>query len=162
MDALLIDIIASDPKLLYLCSTYHISNLIDIDECSLGVASCAENAECLDTDGSYECLCSSGYTGNGTSCTCEYSLHMLFCFESFRVKYVLLMLHIVGMVYLLSRHYGSLSIDTHMCSEDTASCDENADCVNTEGGYECVCGTGYIGDGFSCISELHDDMTLAQ
>lgn len=90
------------------------------------------------------------------------SLHMLFCFESFRVKYVLLILHIVGMVYLLSRHYGSLSIDTHMCSEDTASCDENADCVNTEGGYECVCRTGYIGDGFLCISELHDDMAIAQ
>ena len=72
------------------------------------------------------------------------------------------MSHIVGMVYLLSRHYGSLSIDTHMCSGDTASCDENADCVNTEGGYECVCRTGYIGDGFSCISELHDDMTIVQ
>ena len=56
---------------LHECSTYHVSHLIDIDECSLGVASCAENAECLDTDGSYECLCSSGYTGNETSCTCE-------------------------------------------------------------------------------------------
>ena len=47
------------------------SYLTDIDECSVGVVSCAENAECLDTDGSYECICSSGYTSNGTTCASE-------------------------------------------------------------------------------------------
>ena len=57
-----------------------------------------------------------------------------------------------------ARHCGFLSIDIHMCSENTTSCDENADCVDTEGSYECVCRTGYIGDGFLCISELHCDM----
>ena len=41
--------------------------LSDIDECSTGSV-CHENAECLDTPGSYECTCFSGYTGDGHTC----------------------------------------------------------------------------------------------
>lgn len=52
-------------------SPCHMSYLTDIDECSVGVVSCTENAKCLDTDGSYECVCSSGYTWNGTTCASE-------------------------------------------------------------------------------------------
>ena len=40
---------------------------IDIDECSTGDV-CDENAECVDTAGSYDCTCSSGYTGDGHTC----------------------------------------------------------------------------------------------
>ena len=40
---------------------------VDIDECSTGDV-CDENAECVDTAGSYECTCSSGYTGDGHTC----------------------------------------------------------------------------------------------
>ena len=39
----------------------------DVDECSTGGV-CDENAECVDTAGSYECTCSSGYTGDGHTC----------------------------------------------------------------------------------------------
>ena len=39
----------------------------DIDECSTGSV-CHESAECMDTPGSYECTCFSGYTGDGHTC----------------------------------------------------------------------------------------------
>ena len=29
-------------------------------------------------------------------------------------------------------------------------CDDNADCTNTQGGYNCTCQEGYAGDGFTC------------
>ena len=29
---------------------------------------CHDDAYCMDTDGSYECMCKEGYSGNGTSC----------------------------------------------------------------------------------------------
>ena len=35
---------------------------------------CSANAECLDTDGSYECQCLSGYDGDGFNCTGELQL----------------------------------------------------------------------------------------
>ena len=41
----------------------------DFNECDLGLDSCDENSDCINTEGSYECRCHDGYTGNGTLCT---------------------------------------------------------------------------------------------
>ena len=32
----------------------------------------------------------------------------------------------------------------------TDDCSENANCMNTEGSFECVCKSGYTGDGRTC------------
>ena len=34
------------------------------------------------------------------------------------------------------------------------NCDVNADCINTEGSFECVCKPGYTGDGKDCEGKL--------
>ena len=31
-----------------------------------------------------------------------------------------------------------------------SKCDENANCTNTDGSYNCSCNPGYEGDGFNC------------
>ena len=36
------------------------------------------------------------------------------------------------------------------CANGLDNCDENANCINREGGFECVCGIGYTGDGVTC------------
>ena len=38
-----------------------------MNECE-GVNGCHENAMCSNTDGSYECTCHQGYTGDGRQC----------------------------------------------------------------------------------------------
>ena len=43
--------------------------LSDINEYTISVDNCDANAFCNNTDGSFDCICSPGYTGNGTSCT---------------------------------------------------------------------------------------------
>ena len=46
----------------------------DVNECELGVDTCHENATCFDVvggEGSFNCTCNTGYTGNGSSCTGE-------------------------------------------------------------------------------------------
>jgi hypothetical protein len=40
----------------------------DIDECCLGTDDCSENAMCMNTEGSFECKCNPGYTGDGRQC----------------------------------------------------------------------------------------------
>ena len=40
----------------------------DINECLADRSPCDVNATCNNTDGSYNCTCKEGYTGNGTYC----------------------------------------------------------------------------------------------
>ena len=40
----------------------------DVDECAAESDSCDANSGCTNTDGSYECTCNAGYTGDGFSC----------------------------------------------------------------------------------------------
>ncbi|XP_035665849.1 uncharacterized protein LOC118409092 [Branchiostoma floridae] len=40
----------------------------DIDECALGIAICDDNATCVNTHGSYKCVCDPGFTGDGKVC----------------------------------------------------------------------------------------------
>ena len=45
------------------------SNSSDIDECeSVSLNNCDENADCLDTEGSFTCTCREGYAGSGVDC----------------------------------------------------------------------------------------------
>ena len=56
----------------------YISIFLDIDECSDGTDDCSQT--CLNTDGSFTCECTSGYTldDDGTSCNGMYKLIVLF------------------------------------------------------------------------------------
>ena len=41
----------------------------DVDECDLELDGCHGNASCLNSNGSFECLCNDGYDGDGFLCT---------------------------------------------------------------------------------------------
>ena len=43
---------------------------VDLDECEYDY--CGEYATCINTDGSYYCVCDEGYTGDGQYCIRKY------------------------------------------------------------------------------------------
>ena len=47
----------------------HVASESDINECETGTDSCDVSAECTNTDGSYTCSCTSGYSGDGMNCS---------------------------------------------------------------------------------------------
>ena len=48
----------------------HIFCHADINECMVDDSNnCHENAQCINTAGSYSCSCNPGYTGDGVNCT---------------------------------------------------------------------------------------------
>ena len=49
----------------------------DIDECISGNAECHDNATCTNTDGSYECACNTGFSGDGINCTSEMPFYII-------------------------------------------------------------------------------------
>lgn len=55
----------------------------DTDECALGMASCAQDAECKNTQGSFRCECKEGFTGDGEFCLGEYFVYLLSAADSF-------------------------------------------------------------------------------
>lgn len=101
--------------------------MVDINEClDMTLNLCDGNATCTDTDGSFDCSCKVGFTGDGRMCT--------------------------GMCMVL---VDTLQLDS-FCPVDvnecdlSMPCDENALCTNTIGAFECSCNLGFTGNGSLC------------
>ena len=60
-------------------------------------------------------------------------------------------------IYQCSESDGSLLLnlaDINECYEQSYDCHQNANCSNTDGGYECHCSGGYTGNGTECEGSL--------
>lgn len=49
-------------------ATFPRSAMCNVNECELGMDNCHTLATCVDTDTSFQCICSPGYEGNGVTC----------------------------------------------------------------------------------------------
>lgn len=45
---------------------YSLTELSDVDECQEVLHNCSTNASCINIDGSFDCLCYVGYSGDCT------------------------------------------------------------------------------------------------
>ena len=108
---------------------------VDVDECARGIDECSINALCTDTVGSYYCTCDIGYDGNGFNCTSKL------------LTYIFMYLNTLSVTL-------SISPDIDECAIDTHNCDENANCTDTDGSFQCACLSGYEGNGTFCQSAI--------
>ena len=113
-----------------------ISFILDIDECNDGTDLCDTNANCTNTNGSYECICNSGYEGSGLTCRSKLCGHC---------EKTALACLLIDMFYFT---------DVNECEEMNITCDQNAECMDIMGNYACVCHSGYTGNGISNCSKL--------
>nr|XP_021327572.1 adhesion G protein-coupled receptor E1-like [Danio rerio] len=103
---------------------------VDEDECEQELI-CGENSNCYNTVGSYYCQCHTGFIPEGTKPTVNFT-----------------------------RADGIQCKDFNECLNTSINCGPNAECVNNEGGYACICRTGYtpnngkqtffVGQGVQC------------
>ena len=102
---------------------------------------CADNATCSDTEGSYECTCDPGFSGDGFNCTSKINRVLIIglCEEQYDNN---------------TNNVVWQSPDVNECALHLDDCDENSDCVDTEGGYDCECHDGFIKNGTICTSNM--------
>ena len=67
------------------------------------------------------------------------------------IHLLFLLLHLAYMGYLNTNF--SLSPDIDECVTDIQDCDENAECFNIFGSFNCTCSNGFTGDGNTCTGK---------
>eukprot|EP00731_Ephydatia_muelleri_P031717 Em0023g224a len=126
----------------------------DVNECALGLFSCNQNANCMNTDGSYMCICKPGCVGDGrttcndvnecsltnpcgtgtcTNLVCGYSCG---CQTGYQPSHP------------VANNVTCIDIDE--CALSLSNCSSNATCSNTVGSYTCTCKQGFSGNGRNC------------
>ena len=144
-------------------------NCLNIDECTTSTAVCPPNSDCIDTIASYECVCSTGFSGD-VNCVnideCKTGDHncdgnaicidsegsfMCTCkrgYEDADTSGVT-----AGTVEI-----GTECVEANECIAGTAVCPENSFCQNTDASYECNCHDGYYYGDVQCydINECYE------
>ena len=104
-----------DMQLFMFCQFYSIS-WSDIDECQESKSSCAENAVCKNTIGSFECRCEAGYHGDA-ALVCEGTviLHKPTLHQQWNINSIYLWFYLVVVASFVSvPHFWGISIHSDL------------------------------------------------
>lgn len=118
-------------------AAFHCST--EINECAEDLDNCHANAKCINTAGSYQCRCKSGFRGNGRTCTGQPRTghHPL---SNSRQT-----------IQLSFLFFCTAIEDINECAKKNRNrCHRNADCIDLPKGYRCECRDGYVGNGRRC------------
>ena len=148
----------------------------DANECELGTAQCPDHSSCVNTEGTYECICDDGYKKpkNGNNICkdideCDDGTHNCptdngSCSNtdgSFECK--------CDLGYDFNKAKTKCK-DIDECDTPLVCGDENAKCINTEGSFNCKCKNGF-GKRISCpdtdecatgLHNCHTDLAICE
>ena len=126
----------------------------DIDECAQDTHSCTTDQQCMNTDGSYECGCPSGFKGDGITCddidecndgtdTCTVHSTCINTIGSYECN-------------CNDGFDGETCSDIDECTLGIHQCHENGVCHNNDGSYTCTCNESFEGDGIDKCSPVEE------
>ena len=84
-----------------------------MDECTLNIHSCDNNAYCTNSLGSYNCTCYPEYNGNGTSCTGRLLVSLFGFYSVCNVLFQLFVFYSLYPLYILVMTYGCETAHGH-------------------------------------------------
>ncbi len=123
----------------------------EVDECVLGNNACLPEANCINTPGSYECECPSGYQGDAIM-ACEDINECIFGLDNCHAD-----AHCTnnsGSFYCsCNGGYAGNGIycqNLDECASGSHQCCGDAVCIDNIGGYDCECKDGFDGNGYFC------------
>ena len=109
---------------------------------------CDKNEICENTDGSFICLCKTGYAREGKSCAdineCDTGTH------SCGKHQVCANTDGSYECACMAGYKGADCVDVDECLDGSHTCVVNESCINTIGSLTCVCATGFILENGEC------------
>ncbi|XP_074631939.1 nidogen-like isoform X3 [Acropora palmata] len=118
----------------------------DVNECVANVDICTDKkTECINTLGSYECLCKEGFMEVNRKCVSDDMCMGVECDPNALCDPIRGCLCKPGY-----QGNGRACVDDDECDPSRSPCDLNATCTNTDGSYNCHCSAGFTGDGSRC------------
>ncbi|CAL1543037.1 unnamed protein product [Lymnaea stagnalis] len=136
---------------------------LKFNECVLGFSDCHPNAECVDEENGYRCVCKPGWNSkylplssenpraNGRECIDDDECAGHLC------PYSAVCTNTPGDFYCTCKpgykQTGKTTCeDINECADSSLNdCDPHARCENLDGSFRCVCQRDYRGDGITCI-----------
>ena len=126
------------------------------------------NANCNNVDGTYECACKDGFTGDVGACAdineCDWEPVFVLCGDdnavctntdgayecSCQAGYSG---NTVAGCTTCCAECNTTCADVNECTDETADCPDLSTCENNDGGYQCLCDLGYEmnADSDACI-----------
>jgi len=136
----------------------------DVDECALGTDSCDRSPyACVNTSGTFACLCPTGYEGNGIAsvgCSdvdeCSRGTHN--CPLPSDCANTIGSFH-CGCEDGYQKQ-GEACVDIDECTANTDNCSDEATCNNADGSFTCACFSGFVGNGLVCTDIDECDLNL--
>ncbi|KAH9523896.1 hypothetical protein Btru_047344, partial [Bulinus truncatus] len=132
---------------------------LDIDEC-LNTSICPTHTKCRNTDGGYLCACVDGYittnTVNETCKECDEGYFGPSCSRKCSCSLNSNCNKTNGLCYCMAGWNGTnCDLDINECDAMTHKCNvsKHERCFNTQGGYDCVCNSGFSRKCSSCECE---------
>jgi hypothetical protein len=124
------------------------SDCIDVDECTLGTHTCSSNQSCFNTQGSFACNCSSGFTRVGAQC-----IDVNECAISAPCGSSQDCINTIGsFACVCKKGYGNVGCtDINECGATIFPCPFKSICTNTIGSFTCACPSGTELSGSSCV-----------
>ncbi|KAH9488616.1 hypothetical protein Btru_061289 [Bulinus truncatus] len=118
---------------------------VDIDECT--IVSCPANARCINSPGSYRCVCHAGYYSNGLSCSrCDSSRYGQDCASTCSCNFANTVEcnNTNGYCHCKSGWTGdTCALDIDECQDTSYCLGDYVHCFNLNGSAECNCMDGY-------------------
>ncbi|KAH9488617.1 hypothetical protein Btru_061290 [Bulinus truncatus] len=118
---------------------------VDIDECS--TVSCPANAKCINSPGSYRCVCHAGYYSNGLSCSrCDSSRYGQDCASTCTCNFANTVEcnNTNGYCHCKSGWTeDTCALDIDECQDTSYCLGDYVHCFNLNGSAECNCMDGY-------------------
>ncbi|XP_035667071.1 integrin beta-like protein C isoform X2 [Branchiostoma floridae] len=142
------------------CITLVYDGTPDVDECLVNNGGCSH--DCVNTDGSYHCMCPVGRLLNPLdNKQCDDVNECAFGPDLCHGNATCINTPGSYICQCNSGYAGNGTVCTNIneCAVGTHGCHNNAQCVDLPGSHDCICELGYVGDGRLCtdVNECAED-----